>query len=169
MAWASNIDKAELGKQGGGGTPLLIGKYNYEITAVAEAVDKKDPTGKQKQVIFDFTRNKVTHKVWFSPESDNEMVAKIAGTQLGAIGKAAGLKGVLKPETLKRLVGKTISLDVYENKKKYATIGGIDVAQEEDGHEETEEEAETESTEEAEAEEEVEEPKAKGKKKQPWE
>lgn len=172
MSWATSIDKAELGKQGGGGTPLKIGKFNYEITAAGEVPDKKDPTGKTKQVVFGFSREGTEHKVWFSPESSNETVSKIAGEQLGAIAKAAGLKGVLKPERLKLLIGKSLSLDCYENKKGYVTIGGIDVVDEEDGlEEEVEEQEETteEAEEETETEAEEETPTPKGKRKQPWE
>lgn len=150
MAWSTNTDKAALGNQGKG-NPLPEGKFDYKITAAGEVADKKDLSGKRKQTVIEFSRNGTAHNVYFSPESENDIVAEIAISQLGSIGRAAGLKGVLKPERLKTLVGKEVSLDVYTNKKGYPAIGGIDVVSGSEKEEETEsEEPESEEGEEEE-------------------
>lgn len=172
MSWA--IDLKETGSINDGGSRLPIGKSVHTITAVSRPVNSKDQSGKEQQVLIETTGAGGTYKIYLSPESSSEAASNIAKKTLVGFWQAAGLTESIKPERLKKLIGKTVELEVAETQGKKGTpnegktFTNIKKVNPYDGEgEEEEPEEETESEEEAEEQEE-EAPKAAGKKAMPW-
>lgn len=154
------------------GNPLLVGKHRYTVKTVVYEPNKNDPTGKEKQVVVDFEREGLSHRVWFATESANEVTAQIALKGLTSLAVACDFKGVLKPEGLKKLEGNDVDIEAKATPGKGANQGKtfvniVDITAPE-SEEEEEEEEEQEEVEETEAEQEAE-PEPKGKNKKPWE
>lgn len=195
MAW-SGI-KAEGETINDGGRKLRLGTFPYSITGASMATVKSDLTGKTQQVVIDLLNgDSYACKAYFSVMAENEQQREIAEKGLRAFAQAAGFKGLIKPETLKKLVGAEVLVTAVEtlNKKGGApyiniqTVEAYEGGEEEEVEEEEEEEEtpppakkgkkpapeskpeEEEESEEEDEEEEEEEPapKAKGKKSTPW-
>jgi TATA-binding protein-associated factor Taf7 len=176
-----NIDPKKTGSINDGGRRLKVGTARYKITGATMAIVKSDPRGKEQQVVLDLLNGgDYACKVFLSVSSANETAAEIAKKTLVAFWDAAGLTGAIKPETLKRLVGKTVDVTTRETQgkgenkdKTYVNISTVEAADDEDAEEaeETEEEETEETEEDSEEEEEAEAPKkteASGKKARPW-
>jgi TATA-binding protein-associated factor Taf7 len=176
-----NIDPKKTGSINDGGRRLKVGSHTYKITGATMALVKSDPRGKEQQVVLDVVNGgDYACKVYLSTDSSNETARDIAVKTLVAFWNAAGLTGNIKPDTLKRLVGKTVVITTREtpgkgeNKDKtYVNISTVEApdAEEEEEEEETEEveetEEETEESEEEETEEEEEEAPEPAPKKAP--
>ena len=182
-----NIDPKKKGSINDGGRRLKVGSHTYKILGATMALVKSDPRGKEQQVVLDVLNGgDYACKVFLSVMSPNEVVCDIAQKTLVAFWDSAGLTGAIKPETLKRLIGKTVVITTRETQgkgenkdKTYVNISTVEAPAGDDEEEETEDaETETEETEdtEEESEEETEEeaPPAKkpaaaaGAKKRPW-
>jgi len=196
MAWTGI--KVEGATINDGGRRLKIGTFPYEITGANTAVVKSDPSGKTQQVVIDLLHgDNYACKAYFSVMAENDQQREIAEKGLRAFAQAAGLKGELKPQTLKKLVGALVLVTAVETVSKtdktktYVNIQSVEAYADEDeeAEEEEEEEApappvkkgkkpapapepeedeEEEEEEEEEDEEEAPAPKAKGKKDTPW-
>lgn len=145
-----NIDPKKVGSINDGGRRLKVGSHAYKIVGASMALVKSDPRGKEQQVVLDVLNGgDYACKVFLSVSSPNETVANIAQKTLVAFWDAAGLVGAIKPETLKRLVGKTVVITTREtpgkgeNKDKtYVNIATVEAPDggEDDEEEESEEE-----------------------------
>lgn len=174
MSWA--IDPKETGSINDGGNRLPLGESIHTITGVSRPVNKKDPSGREQQVVIETTSSGLAYKVYLNPESATESVANIARKTLVGFWQAAGFSESIKPDRLKKLVGKTVELVVEETEGKGANAGKTFTnikkvnpaeAAEESSEQEEEQEEEPQATDEPEAEEEAPEEKPKGKGK-PW-
>ena len=141
-----------------GGRQLKIGTHTYTIVSIGTAINKKDPTGREQQIVMDL-RNGTDYvcKVYLAVESKDSVVAEIAAKTIRAFAHAVGFDGVIKPETLSRLKDGVVSITAKETTskdgtKKYVnsqTVEAVDGGDEEpDGGEEPEEEEEGEEEEE---------------------
>jgi hypothetical protein len=196
MAWSGIKSEGETINDGG--RKLRIGTFPYSITGANMAVVKSDPTGKTQQVVIDLLNgDSYACKAYFSVMAENEQQREIAEKGIRAFAQAAGFKGIIKPETLKKLVGAEVLVTAVETPNKkggapYINIQSVEAyegGEEEEVEEEEEEEApappvkkgkklasvpEPEEEEEEETEEEDEEeedpapPVKKGKKSTPW-
>jgi hypothetical protein len=115
------------------------------------AVVKSDVTGKTQQVVLGL-RNGDSYdcKHYFSVMAENEQQREIAEKGLRAFVQAAGVKGVVKPETLKKLVGTWVLITAIETASKtdktklfvnIQTVEAYESDEEEEAEEEEEEEA----------------------------
>jgi hypothetical protein len=177
------IDPKKTGGLSDGGRKLKVGQFAYEITAAEYLANKSDPTGKEKQVVVSLlAEGDYACKLYLGVNSKNEVQAEIAQKTLVSLWEASGLKGIVAPEGLKKLVGKTVAIEARETVGKganagktyvnVATINPVEFEEEETEEDETEEESEEEETEDETEEEEGQEPApapAKGGKKKPWE
>ena len=187
MAWAGI--KVEGDTINDSGRKLKLGSFPYRITGAGLAVVKSDVTGKTQQVTIDLVNGgDYSCRIYFAVMAENAQQCEIAEKGLRALAQAAGLKGVLKPDTLKKLVDNWVLIDAKETPNKkggapFINISTIEAYTPEDEVEEEEEEEEAppakpakklksvpEPAPEAEEEEEEEEtPKpAAAKKKHPW-
>lgn len=175
-----NIDPNKVKPLNEGGRRLKVGAHPYRITAVGMVTVKNDPTGKEKQVVID-VRNGTDYnsKVYLSLMSRNEVIAEIAQRTLSSFWSAASLKGSITPDTLKRLVGKTVIIEAKEtpgkgeNKDKtYVNIVDVTAPEKAEDEAETECPSPAEDADEVEVveddEEEVEEAPKTQDKKRPW-
>lgn len=109
-----------------GGRKLKVGAHAYKITDCRAVVDKLDPRGKKQQVLFvlQLLADKTyTCNQYLSVMADNDQQREIAAGTLVAFADAAGIKGDLKPERLKTLIGKIVVVDAKETAGKGANEG----------------------------------------------
>jgi TATA-binding protein-associated factor Taf7 len=176
------IDPKKTGGLSDGGRKLKVGQFAYEITAAEYLANKSDPTGKEKQVVISLlAEGDYACKLYLGVNSKNEVQQEIAQKTLVSLWEASGLKGIVAPEGLKKLVGKTVAIEARETVgkganagKTYVNVATIEAVEfeedEETEDEESEDESEEEETEDESEEEEEEAPApAKGGKKKPWE
>ena len=98
----------------------------YDMTITSADVTHSDHDGLD-QVVIDFTAGSgdmqgKTKKVWLSINSANEVVARIANSQLVQIAEACGIEELADTD---ELVGKDLGLKLYTNKKGYQNMGEV--------------------------------------------
>lgn len=178
MSWS--IDPKETGSINDGGSRLPLGKSIHKIVQVTRPVNSKDPTGKEQQVLFETESKGSSYKIYLSPEAASQGASNIAKKTLVGFWQAAGFTEAIKPERLKKLVGKTFELEVIDKPDKvkknedgspvlYRNIQSVNPASEQEEEEQEEEETEDEEPEKQQEEEpENEAPAEKPKKVMPW-
>lgn len=141
--------KAEGETVNDGGRKLKIGTFPYQVIAASMAVVKSDPSGKTQQVVIGL-RNGESYdcKCYLSVMADNDQQREIAEKTLRAIVQAAGITGLVKPETLKKLVGTWVLITAVETvsktdkTKSYVNIQTVEACDPDDDEVEEEEEEE---------------------------
>jgi hypothetical protein len=125
--------KAEGETINDGGRRIKIGTFPYEVTGASMAVVKSDVTGKTQQVVIDLLHDgDYACKTYFSVMAQSLQQREIAEKGLRAFIQAAKIKGVVKPETLKKLIGTTVLITAVEtvsktdNTKKYVNIQTVE-------------------------------------------
>lgn len=114
-----NIDQKKTGSINDGGRKLKVGAYPYKITGAKLDPVKSDPTGRERQVVFDLLNGDDYHcKVFINVMSANAVQREIAEKTLVAFAAAAGIGGNLKPERLPSFVGKTVVVEARETQGK---------------------------------------------------
>lgn len=173
MSWS--IDPKETGSINDGGSRLPIGKSTHEITNVSRPVNSQNPSGNEQQVLIETVSGGSSYKIYLNPESPTESVANIAKKTLVGFWQAAGLTEAIKPERLKKLIGKNVELEVAETEgkkgtknegKTFTNIRKVNPASEVEEEEEEQEDSENEEQEEQE--EAPAEAAPAGKKELPW-
>ena len=170
-----NIDRKKIGSINDGGRRLKVGTHAYRITGASMAVVKSNPTGKEKQVVFDLQDKQdpsYTCKVFLNVMSPNDTAAEIAAKTLVAFADAAGVGGNLKPERLPGFVNKDVVITTRETPgkgdskdKSYINISTVEAYE---GGDEDEDEEESEDEEEEEDETPAPAPAKASGKKRPW-
>jgi hypothetical protein len=155
MSW--KIDPKKTGSLNDGSTKLPVGTNVFKIVKAEQVADKSDPRGKRVQVVLHLSREGNTYRVYLSVMAENEVAAEIAAKTLVAFAKAAGYAGQLSPQTLTKLVGKSVEVSVTsteKNGKTYVNVSEVNavgaVAEEEEEADEDEEEEEADEDEEEE-------------------
>ena len=145
MAWTGI--KIEGDTINDGGRKLKLGTFPYRITGASLAVVKADVTGKTQQVVIDLVHGRDYFcRVYFSVMSENDKQREIAEKGLRAFAQAAGLKGILKPDSLKKLVENWVLVEAKETPNKkggdpYINIATVEAYHPEEEEEENEKEA----------------------------
>ena len=148
MAWTGI--KVEGDTINDGGRKLKLGSFPYRITGAGLSVVKSDVTGKTQQVTVDLVNGSdYSCRIYFAVMAENDQQREIAEKGLRALAQAAGLKGVLKPDTLKKLVDNLVLIDAKETPNKkggapFINISTIEAYSPEDETDEEEEELEEE-------------------------
>ena len=171
-----NIDPKKVGSisDGGGGNPLKVGTFPYEIIEAKLVPDKKDGSGQRHDVLVSLQQGPgYTCREYVHVMSENDIARGIAERTLGSFWTAAGLKGAIKPALLKKLAGKFVNITAVERAgkdKDKPFVNISDIQPYEDETEAEEPEAETEAEEEPEAAEDAaeEEDEPAPKKTRPW-
>ena len=149
MAWTGI--KIEGDTINDGGRKLKLGTFPYLITGASLAVVKADATGKTQQVIIDLVHGgDYSCRVYFAVMAENDTQREIAEKGLRAFAQAAGLKGVLKPDSLKKLVDNWVLVEAKETPNKkggdpYINIATVEAYRPEEEVDEEEEEQEEEA------------------------
>ena len=144
MAWTGI--KVEGDTINDSGRKLKLGSFPYRITGAGLSVVKSDVTGKTQQVTVDLVNGSdYSCRIYFAVMAENDQQREIAEKGLRALAQAAGLKGVLKPDTLKKLVDNWVLIDAKETPNKkggapFINISTIEAYSPEDEAEEDEEE-----------------------------
>lgn len=166
--WA--IDPKETGSINEGGNRLPLGLSNHTITGVSRPVNKQDPSGKEQQVLIETESGGLPYKIYLNPESSKESVSNIARKTLVAFWQAAGLTEAIKPDRLKKLVGKTVEIEAAETEGKGANAGKtfVNIKKVNPASEQEEEEPQEDLEGEEQEQQEEEAPAPKVKKSMPW-
>jgi len=149
------------------GNDFLVGTFRYEVKTVSYEVNKQNPSGTEKQVVVDFTREGKSYRAWYPCESADDNRAQMAVKGLTSLACACDFKGVLKPESLKKLEGNAVDIEAKvntKNGKSYVNIVDITAPEADEEEEQEEEPSVVVEAEEPEEEEEA----AAGKKAKPW-
>lgn len=133
-----------------GGRKLKVGSFPYEIISAGMVVNKSNPSGKEQQVVLEF-RNGASYvcRSYFAVMSDNTQRQNIAEKELRSIVQAAGVTGVMKPELLKKLIGKFVEITAKETSKDGKTYVNIATVEAYEGDADEVEETEADEEEEA--------------------
>ena len=123
MGNLSGWDQANVEVQDSMFAEFPDGWHNFLISASEMVRSTMDGTN---QVLVDFTAiggkmDGQTKKVWFSINSDNETVARIANSQLKQVAEAVG---VMDMQDTAELLNKTVDIKLY-TKGKYQNIGEV--------------------------------------------
>ena len=116
-----NIDPKKVGSisDGGGGNPLKVGTFPYEIIEAKLVPDKKDGSGQRHDVLVSLQQGPgYTCRQYVHVMAENDVTRGIAERTMSSFWTAAGLKGAIKPALLKKLAGKFVNITAVEKVSK---------------------------------------------------
>ena len=152
-----------------GSRKLKIGTFSYTVKSVALVSDKFDPSGKRQQILMELDDGEGSLcRHYFAVMSEKAGQRNMAEAAIRSFAHAAGISaGVIKPETLKKLLGVRVVVTAVEVNNPNGGAAYVNIAKVEAELQEKEDQDEDQD-EEQEEEQEEEKVVEKPKKTQPW-